>query len=480
MDHQAVSNTNDLAVKVRDEAKRLLMAVKSIREQKQDGNEQFTKMVLILPMLRTLGYTTDSFPPEVRPEYQIKLTYSKVETKYVDYAIHIDNSPTPSIFVEAKALCKNLDDYVEQLASYHKQEDGVKISILTNGEEWRIYMTKDGHSSDMSQVPILKVTLSSLVNNKDRLKDFIDYIARKNFVGDSRISLSELVKKNSERDALYETFRNLFNCKAADDSELLDDDFVKYILKKSQIEIKLTSNAKDIYRVKIFDALQHELEVLKATYYNQMTSEKLGIQQPVSQPIVNPSNATEKPITHQPAPTQDTSENEVTPYTELEKQINKEIYSILISSNSEIIKNNIDKWSQDGQLKYYNAPQFIRFVISNRTQPELNDKTFVETNIQTCAISYGNRSQIKDPDSKDSAQYKLENGAFGFNIPEIDSSEFLNHFTGYNFVQKKSAAGFGTYIGIYTFNNNLVEQLNTIKDIIIYCYEKALLRIISK
>ncbi len=75
MDHQAVSNTNDLAVKVRDEAKRLLMAVKSIREQKQDGNEQFTKMVLILPMLRTLGYTTDSFPPEVRPEYQIKLTY---------------------------------------------------------------------------------------------------------------------------------------------------------------------------------------------------------------------------------------------------------------------------------------------------------------------------------------------------------------------------------------------------------------------
>ena len=97
---QLTSNSNDLVAKVRDEAKRLQQVAKGLREQNQDSNEQFTKTAMILPMLRALGYTTDSFPPEVRPEHQIKLEFSKAETKYVDYAIHIDNAPTPSIFVE--------------------------------------------------------------------------------------------------------------------------------------------------------------------------------------------------------------------------------------------------------------------------------------------------------------------------------------------------------------------------------------------
>ena len=160
------NNSSELLTKVREEARRLLGVAKTIREQKQDGNEQYAKQYLILPMLRALGYTTDSFPPEVRPEYQIKVEFSKSETKYLDYAIYIDDATQPSIFVEAKALNKNLDDHVEQLANYHKQEDNVKVSILTNGEEWRIYITKDGHSSDMSREPILKVNLSALINKK--------------------------------------------------------------------------------------------------------------------------------------------------------------------------------------------------------------------------------------------------------------------------------------------------------------------------
>ena len=479
---QVTTNSNDIISKVRDESKRLLQVAKSIREQKQDGNEQYTKQYLILPMLRALGYTTDSFPPEVRPEYQIKIEFSKSETKYLDYAIYIDNSSTPSIFVEAKALCKNLDDHVQQLASYHKQEDSVKLSILTNGDEWRIYMTKDGHSSDMSSNPILKVTLSQLANNKDRLIDFIDYIARKNFTSGSSISLSELVKKNNERDALYGTFRNLFNCTSAENTELLDDDLIKYLLKKSQIEVKLTATAKELYREKIFDALQHELEVLKVTYYNQMSSEKLGIQQNVS----NSTPTTLKTISvadntpaHRPASDSDFS-NESTPYTDLEKRINKEIYNILISSSSAPIMENVDKWSENGQLKYYNAPQFIRFVVSNRSQNELNEKTFVESNSQSCAITYGNRFQISDPDSKESAQYKIENGAFGFNIPETDYPILINLFSDIEFVQKKSAAGFGTKIGLYTSDVDISDQLQSLKDVIIYCYENAIKRICSK
>lgn len=342
-------------------------------------------------------------------------------------------------------------------------------------------MTKENHSSDMSNTPILKVTLSSLANNKDRLKDFIDYIARKNFTSGSSISLSELVKKNSERDALYSTFRNLFNCSSSEDTELLDDDFIKYFLRKSQIEVKLTTGAKEIYREKIFDALQHELEVLKATYYNQMTSEKLGLQQNLSQPTISTtSSITEKSETEQTENAPDDTVTETTPYTDLEKQINKEIYDILISSDSELIKNNIDKWSENGKTKYYNAPQFIRFVVSNRPQNELNEKTFVESLSQSCAVTYGNRFQIKNPDSKDSAQYKIDNGAFGFNVPENECISFINRFPEFDFVQKKSAAGFGTYIGLYTSNASISEQLYMLKEIIIYCFENAIRRVSSK
>ena len=80
MMEQLTSNSNDLVAKVRDEAKRLQQVAKGLREQNKDSNEQVTKTAMILPMLRALGYTTDSFPPEVRPEHQIKLEFSKAET----------------------------------------------------------------------------------------------------------------------------------------------------------------------------------------------------------------------------------------------------------------------------------------------------------------------------------------------------------------------------------------------------------------
>ena len=468
MMEQLTSNSNDLVAKVRDEAKRLQQVAKGLREQNQDSNEQFTKTAMILPMLRALGYTTDSFPPEVRPEHQIKLEFSKAETKYVDYAIHIDNAPTPSIFVEAKALCKNLDDHVEQLASYHKQEDGVKISILTNGEEWRIYMTKDGHSSDMSKDPILKVTLSSLANNKDRLKDFIDYIARKNFSSGSSIPLAELVKNNNERDALYATFKKLFNCSSHTDTELIDDEFLRYILRKSDIDVKLTATVKDGYRKKVFEALRHELDILKATYFNQMTSETLGIQQPGEMP-----KGQEQP--KGPEQPKDVDY----PYTELEKKINKKIYNILINSNSPTILSNKNMWAEGETLKYFNAPQFIKFVITNRTQDEINRLSKFREIGQSFAISYGNRSYTRSPNASDTAQFDISKGAIGFNILNEEGKHARDLLSSlqYNIVEKGGiTAGVGADIGVYISSMN---DLDTLKDVIIASYEARLHKVIS-
>ena len=473
---QLTTNSNDLVTKVREEAKRLMQVAKSLREQKQDGNEQYTKLSMILPMLRALGYTTDSFPPEVRPEYQLKLVFSKPETKFVDYAIYIDNAQSPCIFVEAKALCENLDEHVEQLASYHKQEDNVKLSILTNGDEWRIYMTKADHSSDMSKDAILKVTLSSLANNKDRLKDFIDYIARKNFSSSSSISIAELVKNNNERDALYTTFRNLFNCSSYADIELLDDDFIKYILRKSNIDIKLTASVREGYRQKVFDALQHELEVLKATYFNQMTSEKLGIQQTNQSALQDKKEIVKLSDSEQISESDSTNDCGSCPYTKLEKDINKRIYNILINSNSPIILSNKNMWSEGEALKYFNAAQFVKFVITNRSQDEINKLSKFSEKGQSFAVSYGNRSYTKNPDAKDTAQFDISKGAIGFNILNEEgklAKELLNSFKDkYEIIERGGlTAGAGAEIGVYVSS---MEDFDILSKIIIASYEARL------
>ena len=304
------------------------------------------------------------------------------------------------------------------------------------------------------------------------------------------MSLTKLVKENKERNAIYNTFRNILNCKAYDirlqqsksseGIEIIDDDLIRYLLKKSEIEVKLTASIKELYRKKIFEALQHELEVIKATYYNQMTSEKLGIQQ---QPV---STHSDQNISSDVTQTDNsTSENDISnintpqpnnsPYTELEQKINSIIYTILIKSKSDILLNNKDLWAENNQLKYFNAPQFIKFVISKRTQEDLNKLSRFSEKGQTFAISYGNRSYNSDPDGLDTAQYNISKGAIGFNTLNEegkDCSDFYkNAFSllPYAIVEKGGiGGGTGTDFGVYINSENDFEIM---KDVIISCYE---------
>ena len=94
--------------------------------------EQNTKSVLIDPILRALGWDIEDLD-EVRREFRRKPTDNPV-----DYALFLMR--TPRLFVEAKALRKDLDDdrWAKQIMGY-ASVTGVKWVVLTNGNEYRIY-----------------------------------------------------------------------------------------------------------------------------------------------------------------------------------------------------------------------------------------------------------------------------------------------------------------------------------------------------
>jgi len=100
--------------------------------QGKDLGETNTKTALIDPVLRALGWDVGNLD-EVCQEYK-----RQSRDKPVDYALFLLR--TPKLFVEAKALGQNLDDrrWANQIMGYAAVA-GVKWTVITNGDEYRIY-----------------------------------------------------------------------------------------------------------------------------------------------------------------------------------------------------------------------------------------------------------------------------------------------------------------------------------------------------
>ncbi len=94
--------------------------------------EQNTKLTLINPVLRALGWNVEDLE-DVRHEFK-----RVPQDKPVDYALML--ARTPRLFVEAKSLDENLQDrrWANQIVSYAAVA-GVEWVVLTNGDEYRIY-----------------------------------------------------------------------------------------------------------------------------------------------------------------------------------------------------------------------------------------------------------------------------------------------------------------------------------------------------
>ena len=95
-------------------------------------NEQNTKATLIAPLLRALGWDVEDLE-EVHREYRHHPSDNPVDFALLDLR-------TPRLFVEAKALGRNLSDrkWANQIMGYAGVA-GVEWVVLTDGNEYRIY-----------------------------------------------------------------------------------------------------------------------------------------------------------------------------------------------------------------------------------------------------------------------------------------------------------------------------------------------------
>jgi hypothetical protein len=126
--------------------------VKRVRELHEHvrGNEQATKMSLVVPLFKALGY--DFFDPrECKPEYKVDFGRDR-SVKPIDWAVFINGKI--SFVVEAKEVGKQLKGYSEQLGDYFAKEPLVNLGILTNGVTWRFY-TDTTHAHIMDKEPFL-------------------------------------------------------------------------------------------------------------------------------------------------------------------------------------------------------------------------------------------------------------------------------------------------------------------------------------
>ncbi|WAL59494.1 type I restriction endonuclease [Thermocoleostomius sinensis] len=138
--------------------------------------EQATKMSLIAPFFSALGY--DVFDPsEVIPEYVADFATKKAgQFEKVDYAIAING--TIVMIVEAKARDKKPEAHDGQLKKYFNALISTKVSIVTNGVEYRFF-TDLRHENIMDDEPffafdVLDYDSKDLENLKFFHKDNFD------------------------------------------------------------------------------------------------------------------------------------------------------------------------------------------------------------------------------------------------------------------------------------------------------------------
>ena len=118
--------------KIRDEIERVLAHMVGAKDRSDRLSEADTKAAFIDPILSALGW-------DLRDIFSVPREYRhKPQDNPVDYALFVARSPV--LFVEAKALSKDMADYkwISQTIAYANAA-GVEWCALTNGDEYRIY-----------------------------------------------------------------------------------------------------------------------------------------------------------------------------------------------------------------------------------------------------------------------------------------------------------------------------------------------------
>lgn len=186
-------------------------------------SEETTKIALITPFLREMGYDT-SDPSVVKAEYTADVGTKQGEK--VDFAILEDGEPV--MFIECKSVQNNLTEaHISQLYRYFSITD-VQIGILTNGVLYKFYTT--ANDNRMDDKPFLEIDLLNLT--KKDIKELEKFV-NGSFDVDEAVNRADDLK-----------YRNLIKKTLIKEFEDPSDEFIKAI-GRQVYDGKLTPSMKE-------------------------------------------------------------------------------------------------------------------------------------------------------------------------------------------------------------------------------------------
>lgn len=191
---------------------KLLQLINQLQSDKRlvSFDEASTKQAIILRILSLLGWDTYSID-EVNPEYSIA-------GKRVDFSLRYSNAN--KAFIEVKEIGEDLEKHQEQLLNYSFQE-GVKLSILTNGITWWFYLPL--HEGSWEQRKFYTIEIYDQ-NAEEIVEHFVDYLAKENINSGKAIINAEAIYKSRQKNHLIkETLPKAWSKLISEPDELLID-----------------------------------------------------------------------------------------------------------------------------------------------------------------------------------------------------------------------------------------------------------------
>lgn len=191
---------------------KLLPLITQLKSDKRlvSFDEASTKQAIILRILSLLGWDTFNID-EVNPEYS-------VAGKRVDFSLRHSN--VNKAFIEVKKIGEDLEKHQEQLLNYSFQE-GVKLSILTNGITWWFYLPL--HEGSWEQRKFYTIEIYDQ-NAEEIVERFIDYLAKENIISGKAITNAEAIYKSRQKNHLIkETLPKAWSKLISEPDELLID-----------------------------------------------------------------------------------------------------------------------------------------------------------------------------------------------------------------------------------------------------------------
>lgn len=177
-------------------------------------NEETTKMALVVPFIRHLGYDPN-LPREVKVEFTAEFTQGdgKRFADRMDFAIFDQSGTRPLLIIETKPLGTDVRAKSQQLARYIAQMRDLHFGIITDGCRYLFYGDLE-NPNQMDNEPFFNFSLSDLNTDWAKTANFLSKFSRDAFNAETLVTDAE---NSRYRQAMIEKLSLALKNPASDD-----------------------------------------------------------------------------------------------------------------------------------------------------------------------------------------------------------------------------------------------------------------------